>query len=119
MLPLLGHAQTVAYNYDAAGNRTARHRLMNTRRMKASDDARLFTATPNPVSDILQVKYEDEPNFTGEYNYSLQGVYGETALSGSSASATCGIDVSGLTKGVYILRIVYREEEQSIKIIRK
>ncbi|MBQ9676809.1 MAG: T9SS type A sorting domain-containing protein [Prevotella sp.] len=118
MLPLLGHAQGVAYEYDASGNRINRYRILRTRRVKGSDGAQLFSAAPNPVSDILQIKYEDEAEFSGEYQYTLLGVYGETALIGVSNSANCSANVSGLSQGIYILHIVYGEEEQSIKIIK-
>lgn len=119
MLPLPGHAQQVAYEYDASGNRISRHRVVNNRKMKAADNIQLFSAVPNPVSDILQIKYEDESGFSGEYRYSMQSVYGETAMTGASSTAVCRIDVSGLPQGFYILHIIYKEEEQSIKIIKK
>lgn len=119
MLPLLGHAQQVAYDYDASGNRISRSAVVNSRRAMTSDGIQLFSAAPNPVSDILQIKYEDEAAFSGSYEYSLQGIYGDTALSGVSSSPRCNIDVSGISQGVYILHIIYKEEEQSIKIIKK
>lgn len=119
MLPLLGHAQKVVYGYDVAGNRISRYIVLNTRRSASPDAAPLFKAAPNPVEDILQVSYEDEADFSGEYRYTLQSVYGNTALSGTSQTADCRIDVSSLSKGVYILHITYMGEEQSIKIIKK
>lgn len=74
MLPLLGHAQQVAYDYDASGNRISRSAVVNSRRAMTSDGIQLFSAAPNPVSDILQIKYEDEAAFSGSYEYSLQGI---------------------------------------------
>ncbi len=118
MLPLLGHAQQVAYEYDASGNRINRHRVIGSRRAMGSDNTQLFSVAPNPVSDVLQIKYEGETDFSGEYQYTLLGIYGETALTGKSTSANCSVDVSSLSQGVYILHILYKEEDQSIKIIK-
>lgn len=119
ILPLLGHAQRVAYDYDAAGNRIKREVAASSRSATKSEDVQLFKAAPNPVADILQINYEDDFNFSGEYQYTLQSVYGETAQTGVSHTAHCRLDVSSLPKGVYILCITYQEEKQSIKIIKK
>ena len=119
MLPLLGHAQQVTFDYDASGNRIGRMLATNSRGATASNSMQLFTAAPNPVSDFLQITCEDQSGFSGEYRYTLQSVYGNTELSDISHTAVCQLDVSGLSKGVYILNIKYKEGEQSIKIIKK
>lgn len=119
MLPILGHAQRVVYDYDAAGNRIKREVAASLRNATKAEDVQLFKAAPNPVADILQISYEDESGFSGKYQYTLQSIYGETAVTGESTTAGCRLDVSSLPKGVYILNIVYQEERQSIKIIKK
>lgn len=119
MLPLLGHAQQVAYDYDASGNRTGRSLMTVSQRAAATDDVLSFSAAPNPVSDILQITYEEDAGFSGEFKYTLQGVFGDTAVTGVSNTPGCKVDVSGLPQGVYILHIIYKEKEQSIKIIKK
>lgn len=119
MLPLLGHAQKVAYGYDAAGNRISRYKVVHSRRSPASNESLLFKAVPNPVSDILRVSFENETDFQGSYQYSLQSMYGEVVATGECNTAGCQLDVSALPSGVYILRIIYQDNEQSIKIIKK
>lgn len=118
MLPLLGHAQQVAYDYDASGNRIKRRLVTRSRRAMETDKIQLFTATPNPVSDVLLIKYAGIDIFDGEYQYSLQDINGRTVLSGTSRSMNCQVDVSGQPKGIYILNIIYKEETEGIKIIK-
>lgn len=118
ILPLLGHAQQVAYDYDASGNRIKRRLVIRSRRSMETDKIQLFTATPNPVSDVLQIKYVGIAIFDGEYQYSLQNINGRTVLSGTSRSMSCQVDVSGQPKGIYILNIIYKEETEGIKIIK-
>ena len=118
ILPLLGFAQSVAYGYDASGNRISRA-LASTRSETSAEASYLFRAAPNPVSDMLQISYEGDDAFTGTFSYTMQSVYGESLISGTSPSVPCKLDVSGLAKGVYILSITYRDSEQSIKIIKK
>ena len=89
MLPLLGHAQQVAYDYDASGNRTGRSLMTVSRRAAATDDALSFSAAPNPVSDILQITYEEDAGFSGEFKYTLQGVFGDTTVTGVSNTPGC------------------------------
>lgn len=119
MLPLLGHAQQVAYDYDASGNRTGRSLMTASRRAATENGVLSFSAAPNPVSDFLQISYEEDTSFSGEFKYTLQGVFGDTAITGVSNTPSCKVDVSGLSQGVYILHIIYKEKEQSIKIIKK
>mgnify|MGYP002623470035 CR=1 FL=1 len=118
MLPLLGHAQQIAYDYDASGNRIKRRLVTRSRRAMETDKIQLFTATPNPVSDVLQIKYVGIATFDGEFQYSLQSINGKTVLSRTSRSMNCQVDVSGQPNGIYILNIIYKEETEGIKIIK-
>lgn len=123
-LPSSLKAQTVTYTYDASGNRTARTlSLTNPRQApgsKAQDsvDPR-FSVSPSPASSYITIRYTGDGDFTGSFSYSVESMYGETCLSGTSTTSSCTVTVAGLPTGYYILHIKYTSYEQNIKIIKK
>ena len=56
---------------------------------------------PNPVSTVLRVHIQD----IAKYDYAVYTINGAGIFSGTSSNKQVGIDVSGLLKGVYILKI--------------
>ncbi len=56
---------------------------------------------PNPVKDILNIAFEKD----GNYAYSLYSLTGQTVKSGEFDRKTNQLTVSGLPKGVYVLKI--------------
>jgi hypothetical protein len=71
-----------------------------------------FKAYPNPVHDILTLESENAITKVAIYN-----LLGQEVLSESNNNLS-KIDVSSLTIGTYIVKIVSNEEEKTIKIIK-
>lgn len=77
----------------------------------AAKDA--LSVYPNPVSDILNITTADRKVLAVEF-YSVDGKLAKS-VSGNNQS----VDVSGLQKGVYIVKVKTSAGEKSFKVIKK
>jgi hypothetical protein len=71
--------------------------------LKANSIVSMFSIYPNPVSDKLIIRRmvpESE-----KFSYRLLDLYGKQQLAGYGTGLESGIDVSGLSAGVYFIRI--------------
>ena len=119
------NAQTsVAYQYDASGNRT--WGALYVQRMlpdSVEDDVRRslewqVSIYPNPTKGHLVVKIL---NFTDGHNGTL-AIYttsGQEVLSSRISSESTELDLSSYSNGVYIMRIRIDGEDKSWKIIKE
>ena len=142
-IPLFCMAQgrlTVEYDYDKAGNRTSRRVI--TMQMAPPDGAVAVIETeplepePEPeyfVDRIAQMKMKIYPNPATE-RITLEisnmedvqtGIFKLFSLSGQLLqeqpvySATTIISLSGLAKGVYILKVRINDHTEDLKIIKQ
>ena len=61
-----------------------------------------FTLYPNPANDVLTVKY----TATGALTYAVYAVTGSKISEGTISNAKNTIDISGLERGLYFVRVV-------------
>lgn len=75
-----------------------------------------FEVYPNPVSDLLVIKYDAGDDFSVK----LYGLRGEFLLEESSETGFCQFSVSGLAPGVYFLELHSADSKaQTIRIVRQ
>ena len=130
VLPMLGHAQEIVYEYDAAGNRTSRHIVNNSPQAplfgtpkdfppETNEKERLaISVGPNPTSGQLTVSLsclgkEDVCDIQ------LVNAAGQTIFSQSMSSSKAILDLSRYANGIYLLKINLNEEITTYKIIKK
>ncbi len=73
-----------------------------------------FNIFPNPVFDIINVKFDDDEN----YSLSLFDISGKSVLKEISANDNIQLNLSGLSKGVYTLKISNNKSTNIQKIIK-
>lgn len=127
---LQGNAQQIAYEYDAAGNRTSRHIVNNSPQAplfgtpkdfppETNEKERLaISVGPNPTSGQLTVSLsclgkEDVCDIQ------LVNAAGQTIFSQSMSSSKAILDLSRYANGIYLLKINLNEEITTYKIIKK
>lgn len=79
----------------------------------AFDDAG-FTSFPNPVKDILNLSYTS--NIT---NVSVFNMLGQEALATSINASKSQIDMSNLSKGTYLVRIMTDNQVKTVKVVKE
>jgi hypothetical protein len=72
-----------------------------------------FSATPNPVNDILHLRAKEEITSVAIYNVLGQEIYKKDINALDSS-----IDMSSYQKGIYILKTKIGDTEGSVKIIK-
>lgn len=127
--PTTSFAQ-VAYDYDPAGNRTARRVIS----MPAKSPAKAVQAKPDSISEVLSgIEILAYPNPAREtLNVEAKGLgendevhiflfnsQGALVFRKESAAFFNPIDMSALAPGVYILRITAGGKKTEIKIIKQ
>lgn len=127
LLPMLGHAQQIAYEYDAAGNRVARHVAGSGSqaplRRSTGDTPQVavvqtISVSPNPTTGLLTVslsRFGDKD----ACNLLLVNAAGQTLIRQSMTSTQVTLDLSRYSKGYYLLKIDLNEEITTYKIIKK
>ncbi|MEE1175893.1 MAG: T9SS type A sorting domain-containing protein, partial [Paludibacteraceae bacterium] len=70
-----------------------------------------FEIYPNPVKDVLSVIGCD-----GSFSYEIVDLTGRTISRGKSSGT---IDVVGLSKGVYVLKLNYAEQQTCIRFVKQ
>lgn len=69
---------------------------------------------PNPVKDNLIVSYSQPINAVTVFN-----LLGQAVVEQPAATDTVSVDMSGLSSGSYIIRVVAADKTQTIKIIKQ
>ncbi|MBZ9631819.1 T9SS type A sorting domain-containing protein [Salegentibacter sp. LM13S] len=82
-----------------------------------------YSVSPNPASDIIKVKFEDEVKINKSedvilvlYNLSGHKIKQERV---GIPNSYMELKVSDLKKGIYILKIISEERQETHKIIKK
>ena len=82
---------------------------------KAKLQAGLWSIAPNPTNGMLQVKGKA----TAAVSYTVYNVLGILCASGKAETATFGIDLGPLPKGVYQLRLESKAGLWVEKVVRQ
>ena len=69
---------------------------------------------PIPAKDILNVEYKSTLNAVKIYNFIGQEVYNE-----NTSSSTLQLDLSRLTAGAYIVKLITEEGEHNFRILKQ
>ncbi|EPR74557.1 hypothetical protein ADIWIN_0457 [Winogradskyella psychrotolerans RS-3] len=69
---------------------------------------------PNPAQDVLNIDYKSE--LTGVKIYNLLG---QEVLNRTAATSQMKLDISGLTSGVYIVKLSAEEGEHSFRVVKE
>lgn len=73
---------------------------------------------PNPVTDILILKVENQ--IWEDLNYQMYGIEGKIYMSDKLSDSETNIDMSNLAPGIYFLRVnMEKEDVRTFKIIKK
>lgn len=73
-----------------------------------------LTVYPNPAQDVLNIDYKSE--LTGVKIYNLLG---QEVINRSAATSQIKLDISGLTSGVYIVKLSTEEGEHSFRVVKE
>ena len=128
--PILHAQDTIAYRYDAAGNRISRTIVMSSRSAPAPpveeqpvvyaevfSDIRL-KIYPNPTDGLLKVEIKNLPEGQTAQIW-LYAMSGKLVTSLKDVSKETSINLSGQPAGVYVMRIVSGKFRTEWKIIKK
>ena len=130
LLPMLGHAQQIAYEYDAAGNRTSRHVANNSPQAPRQGSLEDFpqetnelkglaiSVGPNPTTGPLTVSLT---HFGKEDACSLLLVNtaGQTLVRQAMTSSQATLDLTHYANGIYLLKVDLNDNITTYKIIKK
>jgi hypothetical protein len=89
-------------------------RLSNPSLGISNFDSSVFEAYPNPVNDVLNISYSK--NVTGVVIYNIVG---QEVLTQTSSSSISKVDMSSLSKGIYIVRATTDNQVKMIKITKE
>jgi hypothetical protein len=81
--------------------------------LEVKADEKQITCYPNPVSDYLNINFEQE----GSFHYQILDIQGRNVLSGTTSGR--GIDMFGLRNGLYILHIFNERQTHFFRIIKE
>lgn len=122
--PFMGYSQTTLhFTYDDAGNRISRTIVVRSLQtphhdMKTSvdlyEDAKVRIKELN--TDFLQVEILGLNNSA---NISIYDTSGKAFLSCDTLETISSIDISAIPRGIYVLRIVIDDDENTWKLIKK
>lgn len=127
LLPMLGYAQQIAYEYDAAGNRISRHVANNgsqaplrTSLENIPDESIVQTISvgPNPTTSLLTVTLSSFGK-KDTCNLLLVNTAGQTIIRQSVISSQTTLDISQYANGYYLLKVELNENVTTYKIIKK
>ena len=121
----------VTYAYDAAGNRTNRTIVMQSKSMAQPAEQRenipglseivagiSVNIYPNPTEGKIRVDIKNLPD--GETaNLNLYNVSGHLIVSKKNVASSTEINIHGHHKGVYILKVIAGKQQKEWKIIKK
>ena len=121
--------QSIAYGYDASGNRTSRSVYIPSRETDESDEEQRNTdnrmtrdwkviAAPNPTHGLIQANIQG----LREFNHciiTLIDVTGRTALTLTTSQRLVTLDMTALADGLYFLRADIDGTVVVVKIIKE
>ncbi len=81
------------------------------------ENSKIFDIYPNPVENSIIVKTGQKPNFQTDYKVRIYNILGNKLYEGKLNSSHKIIDLSGYSKGVYILEISTPNYSKTEKII--
>ena len=124
MSPSVVSAQDIMYIYDAAGNRVLRTcipvqnspQMINTQ-IKDLEDDRILSVGPNPTSGILYVRLPHW-NDNDEYRLLLSNMSGQVLIEKPMKSIQTILDLSNYPNGYYLLKVNFKGEQATYKIIK-
>jgi YD repeat-containing protein len=124
------NAQSVAYGYDAAGNRISRTIVMQSSSLRSAVEEEEPAARsevlsgmeikiyPNPTQGLLHIEIENlPPDVTARI--ALYQLSGKLVTLKQGVTQSTEIDITGQPPGTYLLQIVAGEEQTEWKIIKK
>ena len=120
-------AQSVAYTYDTAGNRTAR--VVTISKSPAAQEETItalqdliaekaITIYPNPTKGILSVEIKDYTDQL-QAEFRLTDLSGRTIINRKASSDIQTFDLSRQAAGIYLLQIRINGESAVWKIIKE
>ncbi len=74
----------------------------------------LISIYPNPVTNTLTIE-----TATAQGIYQLQDITGKVLLSGSVTATKLNLDISALSKGIYLLSLIDGEQQVNRKIVKE
>ena len=130
---IIGHlnlqAQNIGFDYDAAGNRTARYviELKSATAREKTNDQKEFTDLlngvavkiyPNPTGGKLTVKLSgQEPGTTVKLQ--VCDLSGRQLYNNENADSQSIIDISKQKNGLYLLNVIVNDKKRVWKIIKR
>ena len=101
-----------AIDHSFAGSPFSNEHLFNFSTLHVEHtDNNSFSIYPNPVSSLLNIS-----STLQDYSYELYSLHGQKVMEGDSATI---IDVSGLSTGVYVLKLSSENQTESFKIVKQ
>ena len=79
-----------------------------------SFDAANFSYYPNPIKNTLNLSYNKEISSVEVFN-----ILGQKIISNSIKSNNAQIDMSNLTKGAYMVKVISNDQVKTIKVIKE
>ncbi|WP_296149298.1 T9SS type A sorting domain-containing protein [uncultured Flavobacterium sp.] len=79
-----------------------------------SFDNNSFKAYPNPVKDILNLSYSQEMT-----NVSIFNLLGQQVIDKTLNDSKAQVDMSGLSKGIYLVKVTVDNQVKTIKVIKE
>lgn len=74
----------------------------------------LLRVYPNPATNILTIE-----TASGKGTYQLQDITGKVLLSGSVTATKFSLDISTLSKGIYLLSLIDGEQQVNRKVVKE
>ena len=80
----------------------------------SSFDNANFTFYPNPVKDVLNLSYNQEISNVEVYN-----LLGQKVISNKMNATSAQIDMSNLSKGAYLVKVLSKDQVKTIKVMKE
>ena len=82
--------------------------------LSIDDQVNTINIYPNPAVDVLNVRVADNSNF----EYSIYSLKGNLIINGFSRNKLANIDVTNISKGMYVLKVVSNNEVYTAKFVK-
>ena len=123
--PPSGNCPTIVFTYDANGNRIQRDlvivpcglRMGNTHSPKPLASSFNANVYPNPAKDKINIEVQQDSS-ANETRITLSDLAGKTVYAGTVAAAIVQIDVSTLSNGTYLLKIMRGRENKTYNVLK-
>ena len=98
----------------AAGENGAIYKYSTTIGIEDISDSKGISIYPNPATNTVTIE-----NQTASGTYQLQDITGKVLLSGSVTATKFSLDISALSKGIYLLSLIDGEQQVNRKIVKE